>query len=75
VVELVWPNDPESYAGGSVTVGRASYARQVKGDDLNKKGYHDPPGCGLGVRLTTLPCQKYLTKASECESSGYEHFG
>jgi len=39
VVELVWPNDPESYAGGSVTIGRASYARQVKvkSDDVDKK--------------------------------------
>ena len=66
----MWPNDPESYAGG-----RASYARHVRGDDLNKKGYTDPPGCGFGVRLTTLHRQKYLTKASECESSGYEDFG
>jgi len=26
-------NDPESYAGGSVATGRASYAGKVKGDD------------------------------------------
>ena len=58
----MWPNDPESYAGGSVTIGRASYARQVKGDDLNKKGYPDPPGCGLGVWLATLPRQEYLIR-------------
>ena len=55
----MWSNDPESYAGGSVAIGRAPYGRQIKGDDLNKKGYPGPPGCGLGVRL---PCQKYLIR-------------
>jgi hypothetical protein len=53
VVGLVWSNDPESYAGGSVAIGRASHARQVKGDDPDKKGYPGPPGWGLGVGLTT----------------------
>ena len=38
--------------------GRVSHARQVKGDDLDKKGYPGPPGWGLGVRLTTSPCKK-----------------
>jgi hypothetical protein len=33
----VWSNDPESYAGGSVAIGRASHAIQVKGDDPDKK--------------------------------------
>ena len=33
--------------------GRASHARQVKGDDPDKKGYHGPPGWGFGVGLTT----------------------
>jgi hypothetical protein len=36
VVGLVWSNDPESYAGGSVATGRASHARQVKDDDPDK---------------------------------------
>jgi hypothetical protein len=53
VVGLVWSNNPESYAGGSVTTIRASHARQVKGDDPDKKGYPGPPGWGLGVGLTT----------------------
>jgi len=35
--------------------GRASYARQVKGDDPDEKGYPGPPGWGLGMRLTTSP--------------------
>jgi hypothetical protein len=30
---LEWSNDPESYAGGSVAIGRASLAGKVKGDD------------------------------------------
>ena len=41
--------------------GRASHARQVKGDDPDEKGYPDPPGWGLGVRLT-LPSKKIITK-------------
>jgi hypothetical protein len=32
VVGLVWSYDPGSYAGGRVAIGRASLARQVKGD-------------------------------------------
>jgi hypothetical protein len=38
--------------------GRASHARQVKGDDPEKKEYPGPPGWGLDVRLTTSPCKK-----------------
>ena len=36
------------YATGS----RVSHARQVKGDDPDKKGYPGPPGWVLGMRLT-----------------------
>jgi len=38
--------------------GRASYARQAKGDDPDEKGYPGLPGWGLGMRLTTSPCKK-----------------
>ena len=40
--------------------GRASHARQVKGDDTAKKGYPGPLCWGLGVRLTTSPGKKIL---------------
>jgi len=30
---LVWSNDPETNAGGSVATGRASHARHIEGDD------------------------------------------
>jgi hypothetical protein len=33
--------------------GRASHARQVKGDDPDKKKYPGPPGWGFGVGVTT----------------------
>jgi len=33
--------------------GRASHARQVKGDDPDKKGFPGPPGWELVVGLTT----------------------
>jgi hypothetical protein len=42
-VGFVWSNDPESYAGCSITTGRASHATQVKGDDPNKKAHPDLP--------------------------------
>jgi len=48
--------------------GRASHARQVKGDDPDKKGYSGPPGSGFGVRLTTPHSKKtycYGSRAKE----------
>lgn len=33
VVWLVWSDDPESYATGSIATDRVSNAREVKGDD------------------------------------------
>jgi len=38
--------------------GRASHARQVKGDDPDKKGCPGPPGWEFGVGLTTPPSKK-----------------
>ena len=55
---FAWSIDPESYAFGSEATGRTSHARQVKGDDPDKKGYPGPPGWGLGVELITPPHKK-----------------
>jgi len=37
VAGLEWSNDPESYAGGSVTTGRTSLAGKVKVMTQNKR--------------------------------------
>jgi hypothetical protein len=42
--------------------GRASNARQVKGEYPDKKGYPGPPGWRLGVRQTTSPRKKILLR-------------
>jgi hypothetical protein len=44
--------------------GRASHARQVKGDDPDKKGYPSPPGWGFGVELTTPHSKKLIVNES-----------
>jgi hypothetical protein len=60
MVGLLWSNDPKSYAGGSGAIGRASHARQVKGDDPEKNGYPGPPGWGLGHGGNCLTCVKKI---------------
>jgi hypothetical protein len=50
---------PRAMLAVAYPTGRASHARQVKGDDPDKKGYPGPPGWGFGVGLTT-PCSKKL---------------
>jgi hypothetical protein len=45
--------------------GRASHARQVKGDDPDKKGYTGPPGWGLSVGLTTPHSKKLIVTKVE----------
>jgi hypothetical protein len=65
VVGLVWSHDTKSYAGGSV----CSHARQVKGDDPDKKGYPGPPGWGFGVGLTTPYSKKLIVAKVEQRKS------
>jgi hypothetical protein len=63
VVGLVWSYDPESYAGGSVAPDRFSQARQVKGDDPDKKGYSGPTGWELRMSLTNPSLKKCLLRS------------
>jgi hypothetical protein len=49
----VWSYVSDSYAGGSVATGRACHARQIKGDDIDQKGFHVSPFWGLGKGLTS----------------------
>jgi len=51
--------------------GRASHARQVKGDDPDKKGYPGPPGWGLGMRLTTSFCKKNIVTKPQEEAKAH----
>jgi hypothetical protein len=44
-------------------IGRALHARQVKGDDSDKKGYPGLQGWGLGAGLTTPLNNKSVTKS------------
>jgi len=50
--------------------GRASHARQVKGDDPDEKGYPGPPGWGFGVGLTTPPSKIYCYESRAKEKAG-----
>jgi hypothetical protein len=38
VVGFLWPNEPESYAGGNLATGMVSYDRQVEGYNPDQKG-------------------------------------
>lgn len=47
MVVLAWSEDPESCAGGSVTTGKVSHARQVIDDDQDEKRYPGSPRSGV----------------------------
>jgi hypothetical protein len=49
---------PRAMLAVAYAIGRASHARQVKGDDPDKKGYPGPPGWEFGVGLTTPHSKK-----------------
>jgi hypothetical protein len=53
---------PRAMMAVAYATGRASHARQVKGDDTDKKGYPGPPGWWMGVRLTTPSRKKILLR-------------
>jgi hypothetical protein len=53
---------PRRYPYFDVVVG---LARQVKGDNPDKKGYPGPPGWGFGVGLTTPHSKKHIVTKVE----------
>jgi hypothetical protein len=56
---------PRAMLAVAYATGRASHARQVKGDDPDKKGYPGPPGWGCGVGLTTPHSKKLIVTKVE----------
>jgi hypothetical protein len=56
---------PRAMLAVAYATSRASHARQVKGDDADKKGYPGPPGWGFGVGLTTPQSKKLIVTKVE----------
>jgi hypothetical protein len=59
---------PRAMLAVAYATGRASHARQVKGDDPDIKGNPGPPGWGFGVGLTTPHSKKLITKVEQRKS-------
>jgi hypothetical protein len=60
---------PRAMLAVAYATGRVSHARQVEGDDPDKKGYRGPPGWGFGVGLTTPHSKKLIvTKVKKRKS-------
>jgi hypothetical protein len=59
---------PRAILAVTYATGWASHARQVKGDDPDKKGSPGPPVWGLGVGLTTPHSKKLVTKFEQRKS-------
>jgi hypothetical protein len=55
---------PRAMLAVAFATGRASPARQVKGDDPDKKRYPGPPGWGFGVGLTNPRSKSLLLRKS-----------
>jgi hypothetical protein len=56
---------PRAMLAVAYATGRASHARQVKGEDTDKKGYPGPPGWGFGMGLTTPHNKKLIVTKVE----------
>jgi hypothetical protein len=69
---LAWSLDPESYAGGSIAIGRDSHAGQVKGDDPDKKGTPWSSRLGVGRRADNPPCKTWICLETSIEASEEE---
>jgi hypothetical protein len=62
---------PTTILAVAYATGRTFHARQVKGDDPDKKEYPGPPGWGFGVGLTTLYSEKLLLRKSNKGKAGW----
>jgi hypothetical protein len=60
---------PRAMLAVAYAIGRASHARQVKGDGPDKKGYPGPPDWGFGVELTTPHSKKLIVTKVEQRKS------
>jgi hypothetical protein len=56
---------PRTMLAVAYGTGRAFHARQVKGDNPDKKGYSGPPVWGFDVGLTTPHSKKLIVKKVE----------
>jgi hypothetical protein len=56
---------PRAMLAVAYATGRASHARQIKGDDPDKKGYPGPPCWGFGVGPTTPHSKKLIVTKVE----------
>jgi hypothetical protein len=56
---------PRAMLAVAYATGRASHARQVKGDDPDKKGYPGPLCLGFGVGTTTPYIKKLIVTKVE----------
>jgi hypothetical protein len=56
---------PRAMLAVAYATGRASHARQVKGDDPDKKGYTCSPGWEFGMSLTTPHSKKLIVTKVE----------
>jgi hypothetical protein len=56
---------PRAMMAVAYATGRASHARQVKGDDPYRKGHPGLPGWGFGVGLTTPHTKILLLRKSK----------
>ena len=62
VRRLAWCNDPESYTGCSVAIGRATLARTVKGEHPDKERYTGPTGWGQSIGQLPITGKKKTHK-------------